>query len=73
MLHPCMWFKEELSQLSMGQTAQSLTCSIMEKPHAQLDAALQRGGSGYYRGSPHFTPVLQILDMKTVQPVGLLS
>ena len=26
-----MWFKEEPSQLSMGLTAQSLICSIMEK------------------------------------------
>ena len=27
-----MWFKEEPSQFYMGQTAQSLTCYIMEKP-----------------------------------------
>ena len=33
----CIWFKEEPSQLSVGQTAQSLTCSIMEKPHRGLD------------------------------------
>ena len=32
-----MWFKEEPSQYSMGQTAQSLTCSIMEKLHKGLD------------------------------------
>ena len=35
--NPCMWFKGESSQFSMGQTAQSLTCSIMEKPHTGLD------------------------------------
>ena len=29
-------FKEEPSQFSMGQTTQSLTCSIMEKPHTGL-------------------------------------
>ena len=32
-----MWFKEKPSQFSMGQTAQSLTCSIMDKPHTGLD------------------------------------
>ena len=31
------WFKEEPSQFSMGQTAQSLTCFIMEKPRTGLD------------------------------------
>ena len=33
----CIWFKEEPSQFSMGQTAQSLTCYIMEKPRTGLD------------------------------------
>ena len=28
-----MWFMEEPSQFSMGQTAPSLTFSIMEEPH----------------------------------------
>ena len=28
-----MWFKEGPSQFSKGQTAQSLTCSIMKKSH----------------------------------------
>ena len=28
---------EEPSKFSVGQTAQSLTCSIMEKPHTALD------------------------------------
>ena len=28
---------EEPSQFSVGQTPQSLTCSIMEKPHTELD------------------------------------
>ena len=37
MVKPCVWFKEEPSQFPMGQTAQSLTCSIMEKPHTRLD------------------------------------
>ena len=32
-IQPCMWFLEEPSQFSVGQTAQSLTCSIMEKPY----------------------------------------
>ena len=27
---PCMWYMEEPSQFSVGQTAQSLNCSIME-------------------------------------------
>ena len=31
---------EEPSQFSMGQTAQSLTCSITEKPHTGLDDCL---------------------------------
>ena len=37
--HPTlsMWFMEEPSQFSEGQTAHSLTCSIMEKPHTGLD------------------------------------
>ena len=33
----CIWFKEEPSQFSVGQTAESLTGSIMEKPHTGLD------------------------------------
>ena len=40
MVQPCIWCKEEPSQVSMGQTAQSLTCSIMEKPHTGLDDCL---------------------------------
>ena len=36
--HVCMWFMKEASQFSMGQTAQILTCSIMEKPHTGLMA-----------------------------------
>ena len=37
----CIWFKEEPSQFSMSQTAHSLTCSIMEKPHIGLDECLR--------------------------------
>ena len=37
MVRPCIWFKEEPFQFSMGQTAQSPTCSIIEKPHTGLD------------------------------------
>ena len=37
MVQPCIWFKEEPSQSSMGQMAQSLTCSIMDEPHTGLD------------------------------------
>ena len=37
---PWKWFMEEPSQFSVGQTAQSLTCSIMEKPLAGLDDCL---------------------------------
>ena len=37
MVHPCMWFKEEPSQFSIGETAQSLTCPIMENPHTGVD------------------------------------
>ena len=33
----CMQFMEEPSQFSVGQTPQSLTCSIMEEPHTVLD------------------------------------
>ena len=36
-----MCFMEEPSQFSMGHTAQSLTCSIMEKPHTGLDDCLR--------------------------------
>ena len=36
-----MWFKEEPSQFPMGQTAQSLTCLIMEKPRTELDECLR--------------------------------
>ena len=32
-----MWFMKEPSQFSMGQTAQSLICSIVEKQHTELD------------------------------------
>ena len=38
---PCMWFMEELSQFSVGTTAQRLTCSIMEKPQPGLDDCLR--------------------------------
>ena len=34
-IQPCMWFMDEPSPV--GQTVQSLTCSIMEKPHTGLD------------------------------------
>ena len=40
-IQPCMWFVEEPSQFSVGQTAQSLTCSIMEKPHTGLDECFE--------------------------------
>ena len=36
-IQPCMWFLEEPSLFSVGRTAQSLTCFIMEKPHTGLD------------------------------------
>ena len=36
-IQPCMWFMEEPSQFPVGQTAPSLTCFIMEKPHTRLD------------------------------------
>ena len=38
--HSCMWFMGEPSQFSVGQTAQSLICSIMEKPLTGLDDCL---------------------------------
>ena len=37
MVQPCIWLKEEPGQFSMGKIAQSITCSIMEKPHTGLD------------------------------------
>ena len=37
----CIWFKEEPSQFSMGQTAQSLTCFIMENHDTGLDKCLR--------------------------------
>ena len=40
-IQPCMWFMEEPSQFSVGQTAQSLTCSILEKQHTGLDDCLR--------------------------------
>ena len=30
-IQPCVWFMEEPSQFPVGQTVQSLTCSIVEK------------------------------------------
>ena len=36
-----MWFSEEACQFSGGQTAQSLTCCIMEKPHTDLNDCLK--------------------------------
>ena len=36
-----MWFLEEPSQFSVVQTAHSLTCSIMDKPHTGLDDCLR--------------------------------
>ena len=40
-VQPCIWFKDEPSQFSMGQTPHSLTCSVMEKPHRRLDGCLR--------------------------------
>ena len=37
MVQPCVWVKEESSQFFIGQIAQSITCSIMEKLHTGLD------------------------------------
>ena len=37
MVQHCIEFKEDPSQFSMGKTAQSLPCSIMEKPHTGFD------------------------------------
>ena len=34
-IQPCLWFKEEPSQFSLGQTAPSLTCFIMARDHIQ--------------------------------------
>ena len=39
-IQSCMWFMEEPSQFSVGQTAQTLSSSIMEKPHTGLDDSL---------------------------------
>ena len=36
-VQPCIWFKEEPSQFSMGQKAPGQTCSIMEIPYTGLD------------------------------------
>ena len=36
-----MWFMEDPSQFSMDQTAQSLTCSLMAKPHTGSDDCLR--------------------------------
>ena len=40
-IQPCMWFMEEPIQFPVGQTAQSLTCSILENPHTWLDDCLR--------------------------------
>ena len=45
-----MWFMEEPSQFSVGQTAQSLTCSIVEKPHTSLDDCLNMLLSYFKKG-----------------------
>ena len=36
-VQPRIWLKEEPSQFSMGQTSQSLACSIVEKPRTGVD------------------------------------
>ena len=35
-IQTCMWYVEQPSLFSVGQTALSITCSIMEKPHRGL-------------------------------------
>ena len=40
MVQPCNWFKSEPRQFSLGQTAQSITGSLIEKPHTGLDDCL---------------------------------
>ena len=40
-IQPCVWFMEQPSQFSVGQTAQSLNYSIMENPHAGLNDSLK--------------------------------
>ena len=37
MVQPCIWFKKQPSQFSMGQTLLSITCSIVEKLDTGLD------------------------------------
>ena len=54
MVQPCIWFKEEPSQFSMGQTAQSLTCSIMEKPHTLLESYSRPLEQGTLEEGSHF-------------------
>ena len=36
-----MWFMEETRQFSVGQTAQNITFSVIEKPHTELDHCLR--------------------------------
>ena len=36
-----MWFMEEGSKFFVGQTAQSLTCFIIDKPHTGLNDCLR--------------------------------
>ena len=48
--NPVTWFLEEPSQFPVGQTAQSLTCSIMEKPHTGLDHCLNMLLSCFRKG-----------------------
>ena len=66
MVQPCIWFKEELSQFSVGQTAQILTCSIMDKPHTGVGmeaieglcflASLPLAGTGQTEGGEKTQP-----------------
>ena len=62
-IQPCIWFMEEASQLSVDQTAQSLTCSIMEKPHTGSETA-----AGMLKKNDvwHAPPFTSCLDSVTV-------
>ena len=74
MVQPCIRFKEEPSQYSMGQTAQSLTCSIMEKRQTGLDGCPRillscfRARNSALQPSAITRPASQMFQWKRTKP-----
>ena len=65
-----LWFTEEPSQFSVDQIAQSLTCSVMEKPHTGLDDSLNLLRSCFGKRMSGLEVIeIPLLDLRKLTPL----